>query len=348
MLTNSLGKLFSYKKEYDIALNYYNKSIRMADSLKFTTLKIPGYLSILNYYLEKSEPDKALTYLNSAEGKSLKSYLLNFGYASQIDLAYGIVYRELGRYDSAKYYLEKAAPDIEKNLNSGGNLNTLYQMAAYYKLSGDKVKAIQYYLRVKDLAEKTGVLEYIRRSAKNLDTLYAATGNMQLSGMYKGIYYTYKDSIDKLGKEKELANIEAKDEQQRQLKLENEKKEQKKRRNNIQYMGITIGIIMLFVALVVLGMFKVSRGLIKALGFFGFLLLFEFIFLIFKKKIYEYTQGEPWRDLLFMIGLAALLVPLHHWLEHKVLNYLTSHNRLTSAGLHIKKRLFGTTKDEHL
>ena len=30
-----------------------------------------------------------------------------------------------------------------------------------------------------------------------------------------------------------------------------------------------------------------------------------------------------------LIGLAAILVPLHHWLEHKVIHYLTSHNRLS-------------------
>ena len=32
---------------------------------------------------------------------------------------------------------------------------------------------------------------------------------------------------------------------------------------------------------------------------------------------------------------------LHHWLEHKVLHYLTSHNRLTSAGHHIRRKIFG-------
>ena len=110
-------------------------------------------------------------------------------------------------------------------------------------------------------------------------------------------------------------------------------------------MAIIIGIVFLFVSLAVLGMFKVSAGLIKAIGFFVFLMLFEFIFLVFKKNIYSITNGEPWKDLAFMIALAALLVPLHHWLEHKVLHYLTSHNRLTAAGHHIKKKLFRRTKE---
>jgi hypothetical protein len=97
-----------------------------------------------------------------------------------------------------------------------------------------------------------------------------------------------------------------------------------------------LGIFGLFVALVVLGMFKVSATVIRGIGFFAFLLFFEFIFLIFKKNIYSITHGEPWKDLAFMIGLAAILVPLHHFLEKRVLHYLTSHNRLTG----MRERIF--------
>ncbi len=60
MLTNSLGSLFAAKKNYDIAITYYNRSIAMADSLKFSTLKLPAYVSLLNQYLEKNEPLNAL------------------------------------------------------------------------------------------------------------------------------------------------------------------------------------------------------------------------------------------------------------------------------------------------
>jgi hypothetical protein len=99
--------------------------------------------------------------------------------------------------------------------------------------------------------------------------------------------------------------------------------------------------------MVMLGMFKVSATTIKLVGFFAFLMFFEFIFLILKKNIAGITQGEPWKDLLFMIGLAALLLPLHHWLEHKVIHYLTSHNRLTSSGKGLLNRLRGHSKSDH-
>jgi uncharacterized membrane protein len=88
-------------------------------------------------------------------------------------------------------------------------------------------------------------------------------------------------------------------------------------------------------------MFNVSRGVVRALGFFVFLMFFEFIFLLFKKNIYGFTKGEPWKDLAMMIALAAILVPLHHWLEHKVLHYLTSHNKLSATGQALRKKWLG-------
>jgi tetratricopeptide (TPR) repeat protein len=339
--TNNLGNLFAKKKNYDIAISYFERSIRMADSLKFSTLKIPGYISLLNQYLRIDEPQKALNYLNSKEGDELKKYLTNFGMAPVIDQAYGVVYTGLGRFDSAGILLEKARPMFENSGNEYNKVGFIAQLATYYNKSGNYKMAIEQYLQVKELSERNGWLENVEKAAKYLDTLYRKTGNLQESGKYNALYYQYKDSIKTLKRENEMRKEEADDEQQRLLKSQKEAEELKKRRNNIQYLAIVIGIISLFLSLVVLGMFKVSAGVIKAIGFFVFLMFFEFIFLIFKKNIYEFTKGEPWKDLAFMIGLAAILVPLHHWLEHKVLHYLTSHNRLTAAGHQIRRRIFG-------
>jgi tetratricopeptide (TPR) repeat protein len=345
---NNLGRLYNQKKNYDIAIQYFERSIRMADSLKFSALKIPGYVSLLNQYLERNEPAKALAYLNSNPGDELKGYLSQFGLSYIIDQAYGFTYSEMGRFDSANYYLLKAKPEFEKGINKQNLISFYGQLAGYYKKSGDNKKAIEYYLKVEEMSRQNGLLERIRQAAKHLDTLYTRTGNIPMALKYSGVYYQYKDSIERIGREKEVAQVQATEEQLRLTRLAKEAEEAKKRRNNIQYMGITIGIVALFIMLVVLGMFKVSRGLIRAIGFFVFLLLFEFVFLVFKKNIYSVTNGEPLRDLLFMIGLAALLVPLHHWLEHRVLHYLTSHNRLTSAGHHIKNKLFRRTKEGNL
>ena len=203
------------------------------------------------------------------------------------------------------------------------------------------IKAIELYLKVKDIADSTRSAGKCGEEQPNTWIRYIARRVIFNRPACTILFIIkYKDSIETLNKEKELTQVEATDEQQRQERLEKEKLEKKRTANNIQYMAITIGIAGLFVMLVVLGMFKVSATTIQTDRFLCLSMFFEFIFLIFKKNIYSITHGEPWKDLAFMIGLAAVLVPLHHWLEHKVIHYLTSHNRLTASGKGVGRQSF--------
>jgi tetratricopeptide (TPR) repeat protein len=341
---NSIGSLYAKKKNHDLAVSYFERSLAMADSLKFSNLKVPAYISLLNQYLRNDKPGEALDYFNSAQGRALQQFLNNFGMAGVTDQAYAVIYTELNKFDSAKFYFDKAAPFFEKSVNQFSQLSYYAQLATLKKKTGEYQQAIDLYLKVKEIAERTDQLESAEKAAKHLDSLYAKIGNYQLASQYNGIYYQYKDSVAKLKKEKELTQVEAADEQFRQERLEKERLEAKRKRFQIQYVAITIGIAAFFIALVMLGMFKVSKTTIRMIGFFTFIMFFEFIFLIFKKNITSITEGEPWKDLLFMIALAAILLPLHHWLEHKVIHYLTSHNRLTEAGRQLKSRFLRRKK----
>jgi len=335
---NTLGNLFANKKNYEIAISYFERSIRLADSLKFTNLKIPGTLSLVNQYLRSEQPQKALDYFNSPDGENMKKFMTGFGLSAVLDQSYGYIFTELGQFDSAKFHFTRATPYFENNTDISNKLSFYFQLASMYKKTGDNAKAIEYYQKLKELGEENGSLESIRSSAKQLDSLYFAMGDYRQASLYNSIYYKYKDSIEKLNKENELAQIEALDEQQKQERVLAEKAEAKEKRNRIQYMGIVIGIGILFVALVMMGWFKVSANTIRAIGFFSFLIFFEFLFLVFKKNITGITHGEPLYDLAFMIGLAAVLVPLHHWLEHRVIHFLTSHHMLRLRGIFSKKQ----------
>ena len=338
---NTIGTLFSKKKNHKLAIEYFERSIRMADSVQFPRLKIPAYVSLLNQYLRLDQPEKAIEFMNSNDGQGLKNFLNSFGLSSQLYQAYGVIYMDLGKYDSARYYLEKSKPLIENTLNENNTMYHYRHLGGLYKLMGDDNTAIAYYEKVKALGEKNGDLESVQAAAKNLDTLYDNKGDFKTASRYNSIYYLYKDSIEKLNKANELAQIAAQDEELREAKRLQEKEEAKEKRNRLQYMGITIAIAILFILLVMMGWFKVSTGMIRAIGFVAFLIFFEFLFLVFKKNIYGLTHGEPLYDLLFMIGLAAMLVPLHHWLEHKVIHFLTSHHMLRL------RSIFRTKSEEH-
>lgn len=338
---NGIGNLHAYNNNPELAMQYFRRSIALADTLHFTNLKVPGYTSLLNQYLRINQPEKALAFMESAEGKSLQDFMRNFGMASIIDQAYGVVYTENGKYDSARVRLQRAVPYFENQANDNNRIYFYTQQARFYTRTGQFQEAISTYQKMKELSDKIGEIKMATLAAQMLDSLYGLTGNYQQAMKYNSLYHLYKDSSTKLSREKEITQVEAADEQLRQARIERERLEAKRKRYNIQYLAITVGIAGVFIVMVMLGMFKVSATTIKLVGFFAFLMFFEFIFLILKKNIAGITQGEPWKDLLFMIGLAALLLPLHHWLEHKVIHYLTSHNRLTSSGKGLLNRLKG-------
>lgn len=339
---NRIGDLYSAKKNYEMSRFYYEKSLALADSLKFEPIKAIGYRGIVNNFMAAGEHKKALDYFN--EHPQLKKFLETVGFSHFVDQSYGFIYTMLGNYDSAKYFYNKVSSFFENDVNTGNQYNYYYQLGILYKKTGEVDKSIDYFLKANIIADKTGSLEIMKTTAEMLDTLYQLKGDYRKAVYYGSLNYKYKDSLAKLGKEKDLLQVEAADEQQRQERIAKEKEEKRKKRDSIQYLAITIGIAALFILLVMMGMFKVSVNTIKAIGFFVFLMFFEFIFLLFKKNIYAFTKGEPWKDLLFMIGLAAVLLPLHHWLEHRVIKYLTSHNRLTKAGQHLKTRFLKRTK----
>jgi tetratricopeptide (TPR) repeat protein len=241
-----------------------------------------------------------------------------------LDEGYGSIYSQLGKFDSAAFYFKKAEPEIEKKASPYRKYNFYCEYGDFYKHKGDYRMAIDYYLRARTLGQGIKDIEAMETCAKNLDTLYGKTGDFRTAYLYNIEYNQYKDSIRSLAREADVLKLEVDNDNKRRDRLAKEEEEKTVRRHNIQYMGFTAGIVTLFIVLVMLGFFMVSPRTIRALGFFSFIFLFEFIILLADKQIHEWTHGEPWKILLIKIFLAAGLLPLHHWLEHKVIHYLNT------------------------
>ena len=342
----NLGNLYVAKKDFDMAVYFFEESIRLADSVKYHPLKIPGYNGLLNQYIQSKQPAKALDYFNkSAE---LKKFIENFGFGHVIDDAYGVIYTQLGRYDSAQYYFEKAAAGFEAKATPSTKLIYYLHYGDYFKKSGDLSKAIEYYTRAKAIADQTENLEWQQDISKELDSMYVKAGDYKQSHFYNTLYVKYKDSLQKLGEEKDLLQMELADEQQRQQRIAKEKEDALRKKHNVQYMGITVAIAVVFLLLILMGAFRVSETTIKIMGFFAFILLFEFIILIADTRIHHMTHGEPLPILGIKIVLIAMLLPLHHWLEHKVVSYLASRRLILPDGKSIWRNIVARRKTEKL
>lgn len=336
---NYIGGLYVQKKNYDLAKDLYEEAIRIADTLRFETMKIPSYISLLNMYIESHEPQKAKAFFDS--NKQLREFLAHFGLSSVVDEAYGVIYMGLNKNDSARFYFEKALPFFENGTNLPSSAHFFDGLAEFNFKVGDYKKAEEYSLKVRQMGEKMGNLEVQKKAAKRLDSIYLKTGDYKQASFYSSEYYQFKDSIDALGKEKDLLQLQIGDEQQRQERIAKEEEIKLEKQHNLQYMGITIAIATVFIILVLMGAFSVSVNTIRTLGFFAFIFLFEFITLIADNKIHHLTHGEPLKVLAIKIVLIAMLLPLHHWVEHRVIHYLTSHKMLKVDHKDLFRKLFG-------
>jgi len=128
--------------------------------------------------------------------------------------------------------------------------------------------------------------------------------------------------------------MEMAEQERKRLEEEQAQKEAaaKLRRDNLQYSGILIFLVLLFTLVtVVIPSRRRRRGisrnipprLIEGMIFFSFLLFFEFTLVLLDPYIEQYSSGAPAIKLGFNALLAALIFPLHSMFENKLKKRIT-------------------------
>jgi hypothetical protein len=247
--------------------------------------------------------------------------------------------------DSAMYYLNKA----EEIMQSDPNIilqSNFYNRFGQFLVRQNLVKqAIPKFTKSLELARSASYFDYMLGAARQLEAIYASEGDYKNAYNYSVLNKVLNDSLNNLSKRDQLLIIEIDHEtRERDLAAEHEK-QSTVRRHYLQYTAITIGILTVFVILIMLGSLKVPEWIIRMLGFFSFIFLFEFVILLADNRIHEITHGEPWKVLLIKIFLIAILLPLHHSIEKKVIAYLLNHKLLDisklSGMLKVRKKAGG-------
>jgi len=323
----AIGLIYVKTKQYDFAINFYDKCMALADSLDFSIYKLNVYARLFDLYFTSNQPEKALQLVN--EKTELKSFMANAGFAMYINHAYALAYTALGKFDSAKYYYTLAEPEFEKRANFYNQWYFYGNYAYYFRQTGNHRKSLEYWLKVYQLGESHKDITILHQACSQLDSVYQRLGDYKNAYHYHRRSIHFKDSLDNLAAERDLLALEVDNENKRQAREAELAEIAKRERHHIQYMGITTAIAAVFIVLVMLGIFSVSRATIRILGFFAFIFLFEFIILLADHQIHDWTHGEPWKILTIKIALISVLLPLHHYLEKKVIAYLTSRKLLT-------------------
>lgn len=359
-----LAEFYSEMSNYDSAIAYKQRQMQLSrssadsDQLMRQRLELADYYFAAGVHLEGSRRlHQIIRYAMRRHNISLRddafqlyrSNLINAGNLAELARLYQDIYPEeyarIAREDTSQYYrlkayicaaqgvadssaiyFGKAAMRMRNEdyspyylsyfyLNYGRCLSRQHRLAE----SIAQLKLAYYYSLREDY------LPYLIPISHELDTTYYQLHQTDSAYIYKALFHDYSTRWERgtTGRELLRQSIDAETERQ---KLLLEKAEHARHvRHMAQYTFITFSIAACFTILLLLGLFKVRASIVRGTGLFAFVSLFEFIVMITDNWIEHATGGEPWKIILFKVGVILILTPLHHRTEKKVLHYLSEH-----------------------
>jgi hypothetical protein len=159
-------------------------------------------------------------------------------------------------------------------------------------------------------------------AAELLQRLHRASGSYDSAFTYIDKVQTLNDSLNSKSNIRKLQVISS-NESLRQLQLAEERKAAKKERNEqLQLLLIAVFIPAFFLITLFLSRAALSIRFIRLMGVLSLLFFFEFITLLLHPHIASLTHQTPVYELLILVALAAFIIPLHHRMEHWVIEKL--------------------------
>jgi hypothetical protein len=200
-------------------------------------------------------------------------------------------------------------------------------MAQFYYASNQPDSAKLYATRAISSVNNTAFYTLNVDPAKLLLNIYR-NSNVDSAFKYSEIYRTANDSLFNI-RTLQQAQLMAVEEEARlaELKYEEEKSDEA-RKTNLEYTFIAIGIVSFFMIFLVFSRSYITNPkIIEFLSVIALLIVFEFFNLLIHPLLEKVTHHSPVLMLLALVLLAALLIPLHHKLEHWAVHKLIEKNK---------------------
>jgi len=323
----TIGTVYREQEEYRKALEYYSKADSVILKNDIENLKYYTALNIGDAYNLLNISDSAFSYFN----KSLelarvfpdKSQVEDFIGTSMTGLGHsylklGSYQNSLQNYKGAITYLQ-AANDDEILCEAALGLANLYKQL-------NKNDSAGYFANLSfSIAQKDGFISKELDAAEFLTEHYKKAKNIDSAFIYVSNVKRLNDSVNSKSKIRESQVISS-NEHFRQMELEEKARLAKKHRlQQLQMLLIAIFIPGFFLITLLLSRVNVHIKLIRLLGVLSLLFLFEYLTLLLHPTVARLTHHTPIYEILIFVILAAILIPLHHRLEHWLIHKLIHH-----------------------
>jgi tetratricopeptide (TPR) repeat protein len=304
----------------------YNKAAMEAGS-KYETdiISVCAVNDMGTIYLAMGKIDSALVYTQKAYEMAIKSGI-NYWLTSTY-LQFGSIHAAMKNSSLALNYWNLALNEANR-IGSPKFVSTAYNaIAQFYYASSQSDSAKLYATRAISSVNNTAFYTLNVDPAKLLLNIYR-NSNVDSAFKYSEIYRTANDSLFNI-RTLQQAQLMAVEEEARlaELKYEEEKSDEA-RKTNLEYTFIAIGIVSFFMIFLIFSRSYITNPkIIEFLSVIALLIVFEFFNLLIHPLLEKVTHHSPVLMLLALVLLAALLIPLHHKLEHWAVHKLIEKNK---------------------
>lgn len=333
----NIANIYMVLGNYDAALQYLRNAEKyVAYDTATNAVFIPA--SLANLYVDIKKPDSALKYVQLA-------FLINLGLtrhqikdpfiSGNIRASIGGIYATFARvYDLmhdpvvANFYYRKAIHYGDSLHLQGIMTRTAVRYGRYLAAQQKYAEAKNYGIKSFNIANKNHLKDVAIDAAGLLYNLYDRQSGKDSAYYYLKVKNLYQDSVAAEQKANQLQGLiinQHLKEAEQQAKAEEDAEQ---RHRNIEYALIALGIVVFVILfLLVSRSVVVNPRVIEVAGVIGLLIIFEFINLVIHPYLAELTRDSPLPMLLILVAIAAIIVPVHHRLEHWVKLKLVEKNK---------------------
>jgi tetratricopeptide (TPR) repeat protein len=335
---NIIGIIYKFQGESHLALAYYFKALKIAEQLKDKVSLSKVLINTAVSYMELKMYDSATLFIQQANLLAKQ-----IDYKKGIGTTFGIlgnIYFETGQYNLVIEYERLSFPYLQE---TGGylHLSTAYLITAN---AFNKIKqndsALFYARQALLVAKERDLIPAASGAAEFLSTYYRKY-NTDSAFFYIDIAKALSDSTFSQEKQQNFQKLTFAEELRQQEMEEKKIKDEEKRKHNLQYLAIAVGIITFIIFFFLFSRsIIVGERFIKFFGILGLLAVFEFINMFIHPLLANLTNDSPPLMLGILMIMAAMLIPLHHKLEHWITYKVTEKNkniRLAAAKKTIEK-----------
>ncbi|MES2381596.1 MAG: sensor histidine kinase [Bacteroidota bacterium] len=219
---NNIANVYADLSKYKLAFTYYLKASVINKKTGDNDALASNYTNIASSLRECNQPDSALFYVNKSLDIQLASnnqYGLGILYT-----VVGNIYGDKNQHKQSLYYLLKSL-QIRNELNDeAGKASVLINISGQYTYLNNKPLAEKYALQAHEIALRINSYRMLRKTSMLLFNLYTRAGEYKKAVQYVDIAIMARDSAMNEESNKNMAEMEAKYESEKQI-LELEKKD---------------------------------------------------------------------------------------------------------------------------